>query len=164
MQNTTLRPLCILPSFFKSSLKREWFCRFDIMEHNFSLFWYVYKYLNLSHYNDSLFSLTLFLCLKQYLIFYKVRVLSIYIDVVLTLSACTIWPGKIWNKNTLQSEFVSSHWGRLAHIYFNHDSYNGLSPGRRQAIILSKVGILLIRSIGKNFNDISIEIHTFWFR
>ena len=33
---------------------------------------------------------------------------------------------------------------------------NGLSPGRRQAIIWTYAGILLIRPLGKNFNEILI--------
>ena len=37
---------------------------------------------------------------------------------------------------------------------------NGLSSGRRQAIIWTYAWILLIRPIGTNFNEIWIEIHT----
>ena len=40
---------------------------------------------------------------------------------------------------------------------------NGLSPGRRQAIIWTSAGILLIRPLGTNFNEIAIEIHAFSF-
>ena len=43
-------------------------------------------------------------------------------------------------------------------------SDNGLSPGRRQAIIWTNAGILLIQSIGKNFNEILSEIHTFSYK
>ena len=43
-------------------------------------------------------------------------------------------------------------------------SDNGLSPGRRQAIIWTNDGILLIGPIGTNFNEILIEIHTFSFK
>ena len=43
-------------------------------------------------------------------------------------------------------------------------SDNGLSPGRRQAIIWTKVGILLIRILGTNFKEIVSEIHTFSFK
>ena len=38
-------------------------------------------------------------------------------------------------------------------------SDNGLSPGRRQAIIWTNAGILLIGPLGTNFNEILIEIH-----
>ena len=40
-------------------------------------------------------------------------------------------------------------------------SDNGLSPGRRQAIIWSNDGILLIGPLGTNFGEILSEIHTF---
>ena len=43
------------------------------------------------------------------------------------------------------------------------DSDNGLSPDRRQAIIWTNAGILLIRPLGTNFNEILIEIPTFLF-
>ena len=40
-------------------------------------------------------------------------------------------------------------------------SDNGLSPGRRQAIIWTNAGILLIWTLGTNFSEILIEIYTF---
>ena len=40
-------------------------------------------------------------------------------------------------------------------------SDNGLSRDRRQAIIWTNAGILLIRTLGTNFNEILGEIHTF---
>ena len=43
-------------------------------------------------------------------------------------------------------------------------SDNGLSPGRRQAITWTNVGILLIGPLGTNFSEMSIEIHTFSFK
>ena len=42
-------------------------------------------------------------------------------------------------------------------------SDNGLSPGRHQAIIRTNAGILLIRPLGTNFNEILIETLTFSF-
>ena len=42
-------------------------------------------------------------------------------------------------------------------------SDNCLSPGRRQAIIGTNAGILLIRPLGTNFNEMLIEILTFSF-
>ena len=39
-------------------------------------------------------------------------------------------------------------------------SDNGLSPGRRQAIIRTNAGILLTQTSGTNFSEILIEIHT----
>ena len=43
----------------------------------------------------------------------------------------------------------------------NIASDNGLSPDWRQAIIWTNAGILLIRTSGRNFNEIVIEIHIF---
>ena len=43
-------------------------------------------------------------------------------------------------------------------------SDNGLPPGRRQAIIWTNAGILLIESLGTNFSEILIAIHTFSFK
>ena len=40
---------------------------------------------------------------------------------------------------------------------------NGLSPGRRQAIISTNTGILLIGSLGTNFSEIITAIHNFSF-
>ena len=40
-------------------------------------------------------------------------------------------------------------------------SDNGLSPGRRQAIISTNSGILLFGPLGINFSEILIEIHIF---
>ena len=42
-------------------------------------------------------------------------------------------------------------------------SDNGLSPGRRQAITWTNVGILLIGPLRTNFSEMLIEIHTFSF-
>ena len=40
-------------------------------------------------------------------------------------------------------------------------SDNGLSPGRHQAIIWTNAGILLIRTLGRNFSEILGKIHSF---
>ena len=39
-------------------------------------------------------------------------------------------------------------------------SDNGLSPGRRQAIIWTNAGILLIGPLETKFSEFSIQIHT----
>ena len=69
------------------------------------------------------------------------------------------------------ARFVSSrltHWGRVTHICASNltiiGSDNGLSPGRRQAIIWTNDGILLIGPLGTNFSEILIEILTFSFK
>ena len=43
-------------------------------------------------------------------------------------------------------------------------SDNGLLPGRRQAIIWTNAGLLLIGPLGTNFSEILIEILTFLFK
>ena len=43
-------------------------------------------------------------------------------------------------------------------------SDDGLSPGRRQAIIRTNAGLLLIGPLGTNFSDILIEILIFSFK
>ena len=43
-------------------------------------------------------------------------------------------------------------------------SDNGLSPSRRQAIIWTNAGILLIRPVGTNFSEILNKIHKFPFK
>ena len=60
------------------------------------------------------------------------------------------------------------HRGRVTHICVRKltiiGSDNGLSPGRRQAIIWTNAGILLTGALATNFNETSIEIHTFSFK
>ena len=61
-----------------------------------------------------------------------------------------------------------THWGRVTHICVCNltiiGSDNGLSPGRRQAITWTNVGILLIGPLGTNFSEMLIEIHTFSYK
>ena len=61
-----------------------------------------------------------------------------------------------------------THWGRVTHICVGKltiiGSDNGLSPGRRQAIIWTNAGKLLFGPPGTNFNEILIEIHIFSFK
>ena len=60
-----------------------------------------------------------------------------------------------------------THWGRVTYICVSKltiiGSDNGLSPERRQAIIWTNAGILLIRTLGTNFSEILGEIHSFSF-
>ena len=66
---------------------------------------------------------------------------------------------KIWIQI---QKFSLTHWGRVTHIYVGKltiiGSDNGLWPGRRQAIIWTNAGILLIGPLGTNFSEILIEI------
>ena len=60
-----------------------------------------------------------------------------------------------------------THWGRATHICISKLTTigldNDLSPGRRQAIIWTIAGILLIGPLGTNFSEILIGIQTFSF-
>ena len=71
-----------------------------------------------------------------------------------------IWWRSVWR--------LLSHWGRVMHICVDYIttivSDNGLSPGRRQAIIWTNVGILLIGPLETNFSEISFGIETFSFK
>ena len=55
-----------------------------------------------------------------------------------------------------------THWGWVTHICVGKltiiGSDNGLSPGRRQAIIWTNPGILLIGPLETKFSEILIEI------
>ena len=57
-----------------------------------------------------------------------------------------------------------SHWGCTTHICVSKLTIigpdNGLSPGRRQAIIWTNAGMLLIGPVGTIFSEILIRIHT----
>ena len=70
------------------------------------------------------------------------------------------WPRRKW--------FNLTHWGQMMHICINKiiiiGSDNGLLPGRRQVIIWTNAGILLIGLLGTNFSEIFIKIHTFSFK
>ena len=61
-----------------------------------------------------------------------------------------------------------THWGRVTHICVGKliiiGSDNGLSPGRRQAIIWTNAGILSIGPLGTNFSEILAAIITFSFK
>ena len=63
---------------------------------------------------------------------------------------------------------VLIHWGWVTHICVANvttiASDNGLSPGRRQAIIWTNVGILLIGPLWTNFSGMLIKISIFSFK
>ena len=83
------------------------------------------------------------------------------------------WPGDArsqsnssYGTDIVIPEYLT-HWGRVTHKCVGNltiiGADNGLSPGRRQAIIWTNAGILLIRPLGTNFNEMLIEILTFSF-
>ena len=61
-----------------------------------------------------------------------------------------------------------THWSRVTDICVTRltsiGSDNGLSPGRRQAIIWTNAGILLMGSSGTHFSEILVAIQTFSFK
>ena len=61
-----------------------------------------------------------------------------------------------------ETDSCLTHIGRVTHICLNKltiiGSDDGLSPGRRQAIMWTNAGILLIGPLGTNFSEILIEI------
>ena len=71
-------------------------------------------------------------------------------------------------KCTVQRSHELTHWGRVTHICVGYltiiGSDNVLSPGRRQAIIWTNAGILLIGTLGTNVSEILAEIITFSFK
>ena len=71
------------------------------------------------------------------------------------------WP--IWIKYSWAHRLT--HWGWVTQICISKftiiGSDNGLWPIRRQAIIWTNAGILLIQTLGTNFSEILIQIHTF---
>ena len=77
-------------------------------------------------------------------------------------------------RNSMQISFVEqasgllTHCGRVKHICVGKQTIivldNGLSPGRRQAIIWTNAGILLIGPLGTNFSESLIAILTFSFK
>ena len=67
--------------------------------------------------------------------------------------------------NNFETEAALTHWGRVTHICVSKitsiGSDNGLSPGRRQAIVWINAGMLLIWPLETNLSEIFIEIHIF---
>ena len=79
---------------------------------------------------------------------------------------CTILLG-VRCYNMMHSNCTSlTHW--VTHICVSIltiiGSHNGLSPERRQAIIWTNFGILLIGTLETNFSEIISKIHTFSFK
>ena len=88
--------------------------------------------------------------------------------------------GKLWYKqiridlefgsvyDPVNDDWTLTHWGRVTHICVGKltiiGSDNGLWPGRRQAIIRTNAGILLIRPLGTNFSEFLVKILIFSFK
>ena len=74
-----------------------------------------------------------------------------------------------WLKcTTLYTLYGLTHWGRVTHICVGKltiiASDKGLSPERRQAIIWTNAGLLLIGPLRTNFSEILIGIQIFSFK
>ena len=74
----------------------------------------------------------------------------------------------LYNRRNYLFMLRLTHWGRVTHICVSElpiiGSDNDCSPGRRQAIIWTNAGILLVQTLGTNFNEILSEIYTFSFK
>ena len=90
--------------------------------------------------------------------------LCVYHDSRAVVARERLWPARII-KIMIATKEILTHCGRVTHICVNKltiiGSDNGLSPGRRQAIIGTNVEILLIGPLGTNFSEILIEICAF---
>ena len=75
--------------------------------------------------------------------------------------------GLDWSSLCQQMSKHLTRWGRVTHICVSRltitGSDNCLSPGRRQAIIWTSAGIVLIGPLGTNFSENLIEILSFSF-
>ena len=91
------------------------------------------------------------------------------------LNVSTLCVGIYFSKQKYIRNFLSfldtgmlNYWGRVTNICVGKltiiSSDNGLLPGRRQAIIWTNDGILLMGTLGTNFSEILIEILIFWFK
>ena len=78
----------------------------------------------------------------------------------------------MWDKITYLfpnfNKSMLTHWGQMMHICISKLTIigwdHGLLPGRRQAIIWTNAGILLIGPLLINFSEILIKIQTFLFK
>ena len=94
-----------------------------------------------------------------------------YISVIYHLPCMFHEVGSLCQENQLNLYDIANtitHWGRVTHICVDDitiiGSDNGLSPDRRQAIIWTNAGMLLIGPLGTIFGEIAIEILIFSFR
>ena len=93
---------------------------------------------------------------------------SISESISVTMLWLSCWHGISIQRISISFILRLTHWGRVTHICVSYLTIigwnNGLSPGRRQAIILTNAGIVLIGPLGTNISEILIEILTFSFK
>ena len=114
-----------------------------------------------SHCDSILFgvyiSISFFFCMNQYYLFRRTW------GKLLSEPIMTEVYNVSWRHYATMNKWLT-HWGWGTHISVSNldivGSDNGLSPNRRQSIIWTDAGILLIR----NFSDILSEIQTFSFK
>ena len=114
--------------------------------------------------NQLLFSIVEYrICLQSICCKYT----AVYIGVCILVYHLLRWMSWVWPWLSCGWSH-SAHWGRVTHICVGNltiiGSDNGLSPGRRQAITWTNVGIWLIGPLGTNFSEMLIEIHAFSFK
>ena len=115
--------------------------------------------------------------LRRYRAHYDVIVMIIYHIHGWNRGNYNIYPQQVFNviahqktklKTVVTIFTLLTHWGRMTHICVRRltiiGSDNGLSPDRRQAIIWTNAGILLIGPSGTNLSEILIKILTFSFK
>ena len=89
----------------------------------------------------------------------SLEIISIYIKILYFIIYS-------WFPYLQRTANILTHWGRVTYICVNKltiiGSDDGLSPGRRQAIIWTNGGILLIGPLGTDVSEISIKIHILW--
>ena len=90
------------------------------------------------------------------------------VTIVLSIMHSAAINDEMYNGHNFIQMGLITHWGRVTHKCVSKltiiGSDNGLSPGRRQAIIWINAGILSIRTLGTNFSEILSKIHIFSFK
>ena len=89
-----------------------------------------------------------------------------FIGILLYVVSITPTDGMMTKNNrspSMRFRMVLTHWGSVTHICISKLT-NGLSHERRQAMIWTNDGILLIGPLWTNFSGILIESHIFSFK
>ena len=156
-------------------------CWVDISNCCLSLILYWHSYKNRVQISTPRTAWTIFINLKQWIVtrYYKFTVqntleasLKFSENIYSTfLSSQLIYVAIVNNKcksndNLTRAVAFLTHLGRVKHICVSKliiiGSDNGLSTGRRQAIIWTSAGVLLIGPLGRNFTEIEIYSFSFW--
>ena len=104
---------------------------------------------------------------------YEIKKLVLYIFIVNAIKGVLSLSAPCWDteKGPDVAPYIRialTHWGRVMHICVSKltiiGSDKGLSPGRRQALIWTNAGILLIGPLGTNFSENFVEIYRFSFK